>query len=307
MGFLRCAIWCAVVSSAAALVAPSPAGGRRSDAWRLGGEAGGGGGGRGKRQSWDEAAPVRASRPIPRHRRLATKGRSRPQSSQLAKGEVGSPTRLRVIAGTARGRRLDSPETLLRPMMGKVREALFSTLFSMGVFAAPRRVRVLDCFCGSGSVGCEALSRGAASATFVDLSRDACDVAVRNAGTCGFGESADAVCATAEAALASPHLHDVGGDAAARFDVVTLTPPYEEISYPDLIDVVAASPLLNDDCVVVIEYPVELGSLPPKLGDRDQLVGLRNRRYGRTVLAFYAYKPTGKLNLAPRPAEFSFD
>ena len=91
------------------------------------------------------------------------------------------------------------------------------------------------------------------------------------------------------------------------YNLITLTPPYEEISYPDLIDVVAASPLLNDDCVVVIEYPVELGSLPPKLGDRDQLVGLRNRRYGRTVLAFYAYKPTGKLNLAPRPAEFSFD
>ena len=66
----------------------------------------------------------------------------------------------------------------------------------------------------------------------------------------------------------------------------------------------ARSPLLNDDCVVVFEYPVELGSLPPKLGSRDQLVGLRNRRYGRTVLGFDAYKPTGKVPLDPRPAEF---
>ena len=109
-----------------------------------------------KRESWDEASPVRASRPIPRHRRLASKGSSRKQSERLEKGEVGSPTRLRVIAGSARGRKLDSPETLLRPMMGKVREALFSTLVSLGVFAAPRRVRALDTFCGSGSVGVEA-------------------------------------------------------------------------------------------------------------------------------------------------------
>ena len=252
-----------------------------------------------KRESWDEASPVRASRPIPRHRRLASKGSSRKQSERLEKGEVGSPTRLRVIAGSARGRKLDSPETLLRPMMGKVREALFSTLVSLGVFAAPRRVRALDTFCGSGSVGVEALSRGAAAATFVDLSRDACDVALRNARACAF-DDVEAICATAEDALATPALH--GGD--RRFDLVTLTPPYEEVSYADLADRVAESPLLNDDCVVVFEYPVELGSLPPKLGSRDQLVGLRNRRYGRTVLGFDAYKPTGKVPLDPRPAEF---
>ncbi|EGB09178.1 hypothetical protein AURANDRAFT_58958 [Aureococcus anophagefferens] len=183
--------------------------------------------------------------------------------------------------------------------MGKVREALFSTLVSLGVFAAPRRVRALDTFCGSGSVGVEALSRGAAAATFVDLSRDACDVALRNARACAF-DDVEAICATAEDALATPALH--GGD--RRFDLVTLTPPYEEVSYADLADRVAESPLLNDDCVVVFEYPVELGSLPPKLGSRDQLVGLRNRRYGRTVLGFYAYKPTGKVPLDPRPAEF---
>ena len=51
--------------------------------------------------------------------------------------------------------------------------------------------------------------------------------------------------------------------------------------------------------------PLALGSLPPKLGSRDQLVGLRNRRYGRTALAFYAFKPSGALEaLRPRPEEF---
>ncbi|KAH8060000.1 hypothetical protein JL722_4954 [Aureococcus anophagefferens] len=227
-----------------------------------------------KRESWDEASPVRASRPIPRHRRLASKGSSRKQSERLEKGEVGSPTRLRVIAGSAPARLArDAPAA----MMGKVREALFSTLVSLGVFAAPRRVRALDTFCGSGSVGVEALSRGAAAATFVDLSRDACDVALRNARACAF-DDVEAICATAEDALATPALH--GGD--RRFDL---------------------SPLLNDDCVVVFEYPVELGSLPPKLGSRDQLVGLGT---GATAARSSASRlqAHGQGALDPRPAEF---
>ena len=65
---------------------------------------------------------------------------------------------------------------------------------------------------------------------------------------------------------------------------------------------VAASPLLNADCVVVVEYPVERGKPPFRIGE---LVGVRNRRYGRTALAFYAFKPSGALEaLRPRPEEF---
>jgi 16S rRNA (guanine966-N2)-methyltransferase len=69
-------------------------------------------------------------------------------------------------------------------MMGKVREALYNTLVSFGVFES--EPRFLDLFCGSGSVGVEALSRGAAHATFVDLAVDCCAVAERNAAACGF-------------------------------------------------------------------------------------------------------------------------
>ena len=62
------------------------------------------------------------------------------------------------------------------------------------------------------------------------------------------------------------------------------------------------SPLLNADCVVVVEYPVERGKPPFRIGE---LVGVRNRRYGRTALAFYAFKPSGALEaLRPRPEEF---
>lgn len=237
--------------------------------------------------------PVHAPRPIPRK----YKNQKRPQSTTA---RALKRPQLRVIAGSARGRKLVSPETLLRPMMGKVREAMFSTLISLGVFLPPRRVSFLDVFCGSGAVGVEALSRGAEFACFVDISRPSCDAAIKNARACGFGEAQYmAICDSATSALCRDHVGDRSG-----FDVVSLTPPYEEVSYSQLLDAIAISPLVNEDAVVVVEYPVELGTLPPVLGDSRQLVGLRNRKYGRTVLAFYAYRPTGKLSFDSRPLEF---
>jgi 16S rRNA (guanine966-N2)-methyltransferase len=247
-------------------------------------------------EGWSRADAKIKQRPIPRHRRLANKQASRKQSERLKPGEKGTPTKLRVIAGTARGRKLESPETLLRPMMGKVREALFSTLVSLGVFRAPRQVRHMDAFCGSGSVGVEALSRGGAGCVFVDLSPDACAVAARNAETCGFAGKYETCPRDVAAALNDEALRGPG------LDLLTLTPPYEEVDYDDLMASVAASPLLNADCVVVVEYPVERGKPPFRIGE---LVGVRNRRYGRTALAFYAFKPSGALEaLRPRPEEF---
>jgi hypothetical protein len=66
---------------------------------------------------------------------------------------------------------------------------------------------------------------------------------------------------------------------------------------------IASSRLIGEDTLVVVEYPVELGIFPPSLFD-GQMVGLRNRRYGRTVLAVYVNRPSGKLDLAPFTEEF---
>lgn len=62
---------------------------------------------------------------------------------------------------------------------------------------------------------------------------------------------------------------------------------------------------VTEDTLVVIEYPVELGSLPFNIGE-GRMLGLRNRRYGRTVLAVYAVRPTGKRSGELRPEEFDF-
>jgi 16S rRNA (guanine(966)-N(2))-methyltransferase RsmD len=210
--------------------------------------------------------------------------------------EIINPNRLRIIAGTAKGKKIDSPNVYLRPMMAKVREALFSTLDFMGVFDTSN-TRVLDMFSGSGSVGLEALSRGALHSTFVDLAPDCTSTSLRNADNCGFSGRASAVCGRAEEVLKNPSAFGLKDP----YGLVTITPPYEEVLYKDLIEALCVSPLVAEDTLVVIEYPVEMGTLPHILGG-DKFFGIRNRKYGRTVLAIYVYRPTKSFDM--RPDEF---
>ena len=177
-----------------------------------------------------------------------------------------------------------------------MREALFSTLDHVGAFSA-NTTRVLDMFAGSGSVGLEALSRGACHTTFVDLAPECTKTAMRNSVTCGFDGQASSVCARAEDVLTDPLKFGL----TEPYGLISITPPYEEVIYKVLIDAVCNSPLVVADTLVVIEYPVEMGSLPYILGT-DKLYGIRNRKYGRTVLGLYVYRPNSKYDM--RPLEF---
>lgn len=232
----------------------------------------------------------------------------RPQGKSRAEG-LNNPSNLRILGGIAKGRRLDSPEVYLRPMMGKVREAVYSTFTSFGLYREGVATRHLDIFSGSGSVGLESLSRGAVHCTFVDLARDCCDTCNRNIEWCQFDDTEDrtrVVCGDAIEVLRNPYGHGI--PEGFTFNVVTLCPPYEEIVYADLIDAAANSPAVSDDTVILIEYPVELGCLPHviKRDDGGLLVGVRNRKYGRTVIALYVVNPTGRLDSSAesRPEEF---
>ncbi|CAE8589693.1 unnamed protein product, partial [Polarella glacialis] len=87
------------------------------------------------------------------------------------------------------------------------------------------------------------------------------------------------------------------------FTLVTLEPPYIEVSYDKLMSTLAASPALGPDTLVVVEYPIELGSLPLLMG--GSLHGFRNKVFGRTVLAVYVCRPTGRdLGIRCKPEEF---
>eukprot|EP00592_Proboscia_alata_P002032 CAMPEP_0194374084 /NCGR_PEP_ID=MMETSP0174-20130528/22451_1 /TAXON_ID=216777 /ORGANISM="Proboscia alata, Strain PI-D3" /LENGTH=396 /DNA_ID=CAMNT_0039153429 /DNA_START=169 /DNA_END=1359 /DNA_ORIENTATION=+ len=239
--------------------------------------------------------------------KLRAQGKKRDTSS------YNNPSNLRIMGGIAKNRRLISPDVYLRPMMGKVREALYSTLTSFGLYRAGARTRHLDIFAGSGSVGLESLSRGATGITFVDMAEDCCRSITENLRVCEFdpptggganGRGNQIVCADAFRALENPASVGIEG----TFQIVTLCPPYEEVVYADLVTAVANSPLVTDDTVVVLEYPVELGALPHVVRREDGklLVGVRNRRYGRTVIAIYVVNPTGQLGdvATSRPMDF---
>jgi len=255
----------------------------------------------------------------------------RPQGQPIRQSDssLNNPSMLKVMGGMCRGRRLDSPQVYLRPMMGKVKEAVFSTFTAFGLYDNNSNTcRHLDIFAGSGSVGIESLSRGANHCTFVDLSDDCCRCIQRNLDLTGLfvissspssmamdepiprqtqegGDPPRVICADAMTALTQPTT--VGIPHGSKYQIVTLCPPYEEVVYGDLLEAVVGSDLVTDDTVVLVEYPVELGCLPHVVTARDNTaVGVRNRRYGRTVIALYVINPTGRLadTAASRPEEF---
>lgn len=166
---------------------------------------------------------------------------------------------MRVVAGEAKGRKLVTPPgTDTRPTSDRVREAIFNALGSLDAVAG---ARVLDLFAGSGALGIEALSRGAARATFVDL--DAAAIAAVRANLEATGLGGD----RAEVIRADAHRYDDG-----PFDLALLDPPYATT------DEQWAHLLGHLDAVVVV---VESDREVP-LGDRWGL--LRSKRYGTTVV-----------------------
>lgn len=178
----------------------------------------------------------------------------------------------RIIAGAAGGLRLDVPGAGTRPTSDRVRESLFAALESADAIEG---ARVLDLYAGSGALGLEALSRGAASAEFVERSRPAAAVVRRNAQRVAKALGADA-----------PRVHESAvraflqrPTASARFDLVFTDPPYD-LSDADVdADLVALAPLLSADAVVVVERAKRAGL--PNLAAAG-LEELRDRVYGDT-------------------------
>jgi 16S rRNA (guanine966-N2)-methyltransferase len=161
------------------------------------------------------------------------------KSDDTLLSHAGEP--MRVIAGSARGRRLQAPQgDGTRPTADRVREATFNALGSLGAITG---ATVLDPFAGSGALGIEALSRGAASATFVERDRAARAVLEANLETCGLTDRAEVVAGDAERFLATA--------AGRRWDLALLDPPYAYDGWPELLlDLPADLAVLESDHVV---------------------------------------------------------
>lgn len=189
---------------------------------------------------------------------------------------------MRVIGGSARGRRLLAPRGLdTRPTSDKVKEALFSIL--AGMTGPLDGCSVLDIFAGTGSLGIEAMSRGAACAVFIDAGREAAAVLRKNLETTGFADKGRVLVQDFPAALA--RLERDG----RTFRLVFLDPPYRKGLLDKCLVRLAQSPLLEEDAVVVAELSSrdELGAAfgPLLLCDR--------RVYGDTALTFFTMTRKG--------------
>lgn len=181
---------------------------------------------------------------------------------------------MRVIAGKAKGRVLVAPEGLnTRPIMAKMKEALFSMWqFKIGGAA------FLDLFAGSGSMGIEALSRGAQKAVFVELDRKAIDAIIQNVKTCQFTDSA--------VIYKDDVFHRIKWLETNHqfFDIIYLDPPFtvDEIFIP-VLEAIANVDILNPDGIIAIRTLKEK-EMPDVMGD---LYKYKKKTYGISTIHFY--------------------
>jgi 16S rRNA (guanine(966)-N(2))-methyltransferase RsmD len=177
---------------------------------------------------------------------------------------------MRIIAGSLKGRRLATPAWEgLRPTSDKLRETLFN-IVAQRVDGA----RVLDLYAGTGAIGLEALSRGAAHVTFVERDPRAVKLIERNLAHCGVSERYAII--RARLGLETPLSF-----ARERFDLAVLDPPYDA---PDLVGaVMAAEPLVGAGGLVVLEH-ARRRAAPESAG---HLLLVRSVNSGDSALAFY--------------------
>jgi 16S rRNA (guanine966-N2)-methyltransferase len=176
---------------------------------------------------------------------------------------------MRVIAGRLGGRRLGAPRgTATRPTSDRVREALFSALGDLGGAA------VLDLYAGTGALGIEALSRGAARAIFVESARPALAALRANLAALGLEGLTRVVAAQVERAVTT---------LPGPFDLVLVDPPYAALGgVPRVLEALAKAGAIAKDGRVVVEHAAR-DPAPPVAG----LVARPTRTYGDTALTIY--------------------
>ncbi len=174
---------------------------------------------------------------------------------------------MRVIAGSARGLRLVAPhDSATRPVADRVKETCFGILADRVADAS-----VVDLYAGSGALGIEALSRGAASCVFVERGREALAAIRQNLAQTGFGDRAELAGVEVARFLASA--------AGRRFDLAFLDPPYAERAI--LAPLERLLPCLTMGAMVVVKH-----FWRTTIPELDGLTRWRERRFGETVLTF---------------------
>lgn len=187
---------------------------------------------------------------------------------------------MRVIAGTCRGMKLNAPPgNATRPTSDRVKESLFNIISSKKGYDGNR---VLDICAGTGSLGIEALSRGALFCSFVEQDRKVVEILNRNLSVTHFDDRAELVVQEATRALS------MLAGRGRRYDLVFFDPPYESGLYDTIPELLNSLELLNVDALLVAECS-RRRSLPEAFGT---LIKTDRRIYGDTALEFFSLEET---------------
>ena len=177
---------------------------------------------------------------------------------------------MRVITGKARGIQLKTPEGMqTRPTADRVKEALFSIIN----FEIPG-AKVLDLFGGTGQLGIEALSRGAASAVFVDAREESCRLIRENLKRTKLEQDAKVV--------RSDYL-DYLNRCREQYNIILLDPPYAEVFLENAIKRITEIDILQSDGIIVAERP--LGKELP--WEFEGYTRSKDYKYGKVLLTIY--------------------
>jgi 16S rRNA (guanine(966)-N(2))-methyltransferase RsmD len=184
---------------------------------------------------------------------------------------------MRIVAGSAKGRALKGPKrdsADIRPTADRVRETLFNVL---GQWLDGERV--LDLYAGTGALGLESLSRGAASAVLVDSGREALALCEENSRTLGFSAQVRILAMPAERAMAQL------GKEQATFELIFADPPYRKRVVQDLLEAVQAGALLAPGGRLVLEHD-RREDAPERAGAWERF---DQRAFGDTRVSLYRF------------------
>ncbi|MBM3330015.1 MAG: 16S rRNA (guanine(966)-N(2))-methyltransferase RsmD [Calditrichaeota bacterium] len=178
----------------------------------------------------------------------------------------------RIVGGAAKGRRLKAPHDGVRPATARARQALFDYLAQVIPGA-----NVLDLYCGSGGLGIEALSRGAAHVHFVDISHKSLHYARENVALCGFDDRAWFTLKDVYR-----FLHQCREEGTGPFDLIFAAPPYRQAEPERILDEVVASEVLNTGGLICLEYSRHTAA--PRMEESSPLTLDRRKVYGESVV-----------------------
>jgi 16S rRNA (guanine966-N2)-methyltransferase len=187
-------------------------------------------------------------------------------------------TILRVISGFAKGHKLKTlKNNIARPTSDRVKESLFSI-----ILVYVEGSNILDLYAGTGNLGIESLSRGAASATFVEINDLCCSIIKQNLIATGFDKKSNLVKSDVLKWIKKSHKD------LKKFDLVFMDPPYKDDILLDTLTSLAKANIIADNCYLVAESSV--GYTFPT--DIKGFEFIRENKYGDTKLSHFKYKCT---------------